>query len=102
MRWTRASDRVGPIIGSRSQRAPDYVLVGHLSHDLTPGDTRGRPGGSVLYAGLAAARMGRHVGVVTTCGPDLEIPGPLRDALMVKVSSDLTTTFVLEDRKSVV
>lgn len=47
--------------------APVLVLVGHLTLDRTP---RGvRVGGAVAYAGLAAARLGVRVGVVTSARP---------------------------------
>ena len=46
-------------------RAPDYLVIGHATRDLLP-DGSTTPGGTVTYAGLAAQRLGRQVGVLTS------------------------------------
>ncbi len=43
---------------------PDYLLLGHFTRDLLPDGTFA-PGGTALYAGLAAARLGQRVAVVS-------------------------------------
>jgi sugar/nucleoside kinase (ribokinase family) len=73
---------------------PDFVVVGHLTLDETA--TGLRPGGSVLYAGLAAHRQGVRVGLLTSHGPDFP-----RDILppgieVVAVPSPATTRFAIE------
>jgi len=73
---------------------PDFVVVGHPTLDETP--TGLRPGGSVLYAGLAAHRLGLRVGLLTSYGPDFP-----RDVLppgieVAAVPSPATTRFALE------
>jgi len=47
-------------------KAPDVVLVGHLSQDAQPDHTF-QLGGTVTYAGLLASRLGLKVGIVTSC-----------------------------------
>lgn len=72
---------------------PDFVVAGHLTLDETDGGVR--PGGSALYAGLAAHRLGLRVGILTSLGPDFP-----RDALppeveVVAVPAPATTRFSL-------
>jgi sugar/nucleoside kinase (ribokinase family) len=51
---------------------PGYVVVGHITRDLLPtGDSRA--GGTATYAAVTAARLGYHVGVLTSARPD-DIP----------------------------
>ena len=52
----------------------DYLVIGHATLDLLP-NGRYTQGGTVTYAGLAAQRLGRAVGVVTSAA---ELPA-LRD-----------------------
>jgi sugar/nucleoside kinase (ribokinase family) len=78
----------------RSADPPDFVVVGHLTLDETA--TGLRPGGSVLYAGLAAHRLGLRVGLLTSYGSDFP-----RDVLpsgieVATVPSSATTRFALE------
>jgi len=76
-----------------SGAAPDFVAVGHLTLDETPGGLR--PGGSVLYAGLLAHRQGLRVGLLTSHGPDfpLEVLPPEIDVVAVPAAE--TTRFAL-------
>jgi sugar/nucleoside kinase (ribokinase family) len=86
---------------------PDYLLIGHLTKDLVaehdPGGAAAstrptqvaawRPGGTVLYAGVTAHRLGRRVAIVTRHGPDL---APLADLAGIQVHTEpshATTTF---------
>ena len=78
----------------RPAEPPDFVAIGHLTLDETP--TGLRPGGSVLYAGTAAHRLGLRVGLLTSHGADFP-----RDVLpegieVVSVPSPSTTRFALE------
>ena len=52
----------------RSSRRPRFVAIGHVTNDhLAAGVV---PGGSALYAGLAAAYLGCQAHIVTRHGPD--------------------------------
>ncbi len=46
-----------------SQSAPDFVTIGHFAIDRTPGGEM--LGGSVLYAALAASKLGSHAAILT-------------------------------------
>jgi len=50
--------------GLQGERAPDYVVVGHICADLLP-DGTAVLGGTALYSALAAAALGWRVGVLT-------------------------------------
>ena len=43
---------------------PDYLLVGHIAHDVTPDGPK--LGGSVSYTGSAASALGANVAIVTS------------------------------------
>jgi sugar/nucleoside kinase (ribokinase family) len=47
---------------------PEFVAVGHVTHDLVDG--RIRPGGAALYSALTAARLGKRAALFTSCGED--------------------------------
>ncbi|MFI5326905.1 MAG: PfkB family carbohydrate kinase [Candidatus Rokuibacteriota bacterium] len=69
----------------------DFVAVGHVTLDQTARGTR--PGGAAYYTAMTAHRLGLHVGLLTSFGPDFP-----RDALpagieVVNVSAERTTTF---------
>lgn len=49
----------------------DYLLIGHLTKDLTPDGSR--LGGTAAYAGLTAHRLEHRVGLVTAWGDDLPL-----------------------------
>lgn len=68
----------------------DYLLIGHITKDITPGGYT--LGGTATYSALTASRLGLRVGVVTSYGPELELPA--RPGIQVSaVPSDSTTTF---------
>jgi hypothetical protein len=68
----------------------DYLLIGHLTRDLTPEGPR--LGGTVTYASLTARAMGLRVGIVTSWAAELPL-GPLRDIPIASFPADQTTTF---------
>jgi sugar/nucleoside kinase (ribokinase family) len=83
--------------------APSFVAVGHVTDDrlLAPGGVDARaPGGSALYAGLAAAALGARVRVVTSCAAGAEALARLAAAgVDVRVApSARTTTFENDHR----
>ncbi|MFT4038587.1 MAG: PfkB family carbohydrate kinase [Thermomicrobiales bacterium] len=73
-RITRGGDKRGrkrqPLSDSRSlrgmqtMRAPDYLIIGQIVCDIMP-DGTGVLGGTALYSGLTAARLGARVGILT-------------------------------------
>lgn len=68
----------------------DYLVIGHLTRDLTPAGPR--LGGTVAYSGLTARALGLKVGVVTACDPDLPL-SEVNDLTLAIRYSDTTTTF---------
>lgn len=68
----------------------DYLVIGHLTRDLTPQGPR--LGGTVAYAARTAQALGLRVGVLTAAGPDLDL-SPLNGLPIVVQSSHQTTTF---------
>lgn len=49
---------------TRPNRAPDYIIVGHICADIQP-DGTAILGGTALYSALAAAKLGWRTGVLT-------------------------------------
>ncbi len=77
-----------------SEPAPDLLLVGHVTYDILPGGAT-RLGGTALYAGLAAARLGWRVGIVTS-GPNeilLSLQAAIPGAAIAASLSPVATTF---------
>jgi sugar/nucleoside kinase (ribokinase family) len=70
----------------------DYLIIGHLTKDLTPDGPR--LGGTACYASLTARALGLRVGIITACedcysAPELEQSG----IRVVGIRADTTTTF---------
>ncbi len=79
---------------------PGYVVIGHLSKDLPPGGGV-IGGGTVLYAGLTAARLGVPTALVTACAPadtGLLASVAAAGAIYAVQPSPATTTFSMEYR----
>ncbi len=68
----------------------DYLVVGHLTHDLTLGGVR--LGGTAAYAALTAHALGMRVGVVTSWAEELPL-GRLSEVAIYNFPADQTTTF---------
>ena len=68
----------------------DYLVIGHVSQDLTPSGVR--LGGTAAYSALTARALGLRVGVVTACSPETDL-GLLHDVVVVSVPSAHSTTF---------
>lgn len=68
----------------------DYLIIGHIAHDLTP--TGPRLGGTAAYSALTARALGMRVGVVTASGPETSLDA-LHDVLVVSAPSPHSTTF---------
>lgn len=72
---------------------PDLVVAGHVTLDVTASGTR--PGGAAYYAALAAHRLGLHVGLLTSFGPDFPVDALPSEIALAKVDSQRTTTFTI-------
>jgi hypothetical protein len=68
----------------------DYLIIGHLTRDLTPQGPR--LGGTAAFAGLTAHALGLRVGIVTSWGAELPL-GPLRPIPIISYPADQSTTF---------
>lgn len=68
----------------------DYLVIGHVTHDLTPSGPR--LGGTAAYSALTAQALGMRVGVVTASGAETDLDA-LRDVLVVTARSEHSTTF---------
>jgi sugar/nucleoside kinase (ribokinase family) len=68
----------------------DYLVIGHVSRDLTPDGYR--LGGTVSYSALTARRLGLRVGVVTACNEKLNMD-IFGDIPVVSIPSNQCTTF---------
>ncbi|HOT92785.1 MAG TPA: PfkB family carbohydrate kinase [Anaerolineae bacterium] len=70
----------------------DYLVIGHVAHDILPDGGRVL-GGTVSYASLTAAALGRTVGIVTSVGADANLAPLERVAALVRYPAAATTTF---------
>jgi sugar/nucleoside kinase (ribokinase family) len=68
----------------------DYLVIGHLTRDLTPQGSR--LGGTAAYAALTASALGLRVGVVTSWGTEIPL-GPMRQIPIINYPADASTTF---------
>jgi sugar/nucleoside kinase (ribokinase family) len=68
----------------------DYLVVGHISVDLTPAGTR--LGGTASFSALTASALGLKVGIVTSLKPGTDLQ-PLAGIPVVSVPSEQNTTF---------
>ncbi|MBZ0276015.1 MAG: hypothetical protein K8I60_07720 [Anaerolineae bacterium] len=72
--------------------ALDYLLIGHMTADLTP--TGRLLGGTVSYAARVVQAFGKRVGVLTSAAPGEPLLAelqPYTDALHVKPGADTST-----------
>lgn len=75
---------------SMSLETVDYLLIGHLTVDLTPDGPR--LGGTAAYAGLTAQQLGLRVGIVTSWGSELPLGSMVRLPI-INLPSERSTTF---------
>ena len=68
----------------------DYLLIGHVTQDVTPAGMR--LGGTASYASMTARSFGIRVGVVTSCRDDLALP-ELDGIRLIRKSSTNNSTF---------
>jgi len=68
----------------------DYLVIGHLAHDLTPDGWR--LGGTAAYSALTARALGLRVGVVTAAGRETSLDA-LYGIPVISLESPQSTTF---------
>jgi sugar/nucleoside kinase (ribokinase family) len=68
----------------------DYLVIGHVAHDLTPQGPR--VGGTVSFAALTAHALGMKVGIVTAVGPETSLDS-LKEISVVAHTSSQSTTY---------
>jgi sugar/nucleoside kinase (ribokinase family) len=68
----------------------DYLVIGHVAHDLIPGGWR--LGGTAAYAALTAHALGYRVGIFTASGAETSLD-VLHDIPLVSVESPRSTTY---------
>ena len=76
-----------------SDRPVDYLIIGHVSKDLTAdGPTLG---GTATYLSLTAKALGKRAAIVTSVGPNLDLH-PLSGVSIHMVPSQDSTIFANE------
>jgi len=73
-----------------SLESVDYLVIGHVAHDLTPDGWR--LGGTVAYSALTARALGMKVGIITASGPETTLDA-LQGISVVSLDSPRSTTF---------
>jgi sugar/nucleoside kinase (ribokinase family) len=68
----------------------DYLVIGHVAHDLTPEGPR--LGGTAAYSALTARALGLRVGIVTATGPETSLAA-LDSIPVVSLETPNSTTF---------
>ncbi len=68
----------------------DYLVIGHVAHDLTSEGPR--LGGTAAYSALTARALGSSVGIVTASGPETSLD-TLKDIPVLSLPSSRSTTF---------
>jgi sugar/nucleoside kinase (ribokinase family) len=68
----------------------DYLVIGHVAHDLTPNGWR--LGGTAAYSALTARALGMKVGIVTASGPETALDA-LQGVSVISLDSPRSTTF---------
>lgn len=68
----------------------DYLVIGHLTADLTEEGTR--LGGTVAFSGLTAHALGLRTGIVTSCSEHLDIK-PINSLWLKIKEAEFSTTF---------
>jgi len=73
--------------------SPEYLMIGHIAHDVTPDGPR--LGGTVSYGGCAAHALGAAVGIVTSAQRDEVVLKSLPTDLGVQITeAPRSTIFV--------
>ena len=70
---------------------PDYLVIGHVTRDLYPGDDK--IGGTVTFSALTAHNLGHRAGIVTCNDPTLDLSRLPGDLTIVSHPSQVSTSF---------
>jgi sugar/nucleoside kinase (ribokinase family) len=71
---------------------PDYLMIGHIAHDVTPNGPR--LGGTVSFGAYTAAAFGLRVGILTSAAPGEPLLNDLPpQAVVINVPASHTTMF---------
>ncbi len=71
---------------------PDYLLIGHIAHDVTPQGPS--LGGTVSYGAHTAIALGQKVGILTSSKPDEPLLADLPAGVqVVSIPAEHTTVF---------
>jgi sugar/nucleoside kinase (ribokinase family) len=70
---------------------PDYLLIGHITHDETPDGSR--LGGTVSYSGGTALAMGQQVAAVTSIRTDDPVLAALPPMTLARVETESSSVF---------
>lgn len=70
----------------------DYLIIGHITRDLTPAGTY-KVGGSVAYSGRMATALGCRTAAITSAASAFNLPRALPDVQVYCVPAGQTTTF---------
>lgn len=75
--------------------APDILLIGHVARDLLSTDPTGgyRLGGTVGFAAVTAAALGRRPTILTCAAPDIDFAELPAEVELHVLPSEATTTF---------
>ena len=68
----------------------DYLVIGHISQDLTPSGTQ--LGGTAAYSAMTARALGLRVGVLTANAPEADLSA-LQGVVVISEQSEYSTTF---------
>jgi sugar/nucleoside kinase (ribokinase family) len=71
--------------------APDYLVIGHVTRDVTPAGFA--YGGTATFASLAAARLGRRAAVLTRTAEEPGLAAALDGVEIHRLPAEQTTTF---------
>jgi len=80
----------GVMLSVQTLQPVDYLVIGHLTVDLTPNGPR--LGGTAAYAALTAQALGLRVGVVTSWAAEIPL-GPLSSLPVVSFPAEQSTCF---------
>lgn len=73
-----------------SLKPVDYLVIGHLSRDITPSGPQ--TGGTAAFSSLTAHALGLRTGIVTVCSEDLDLR-QLQGVQIARIPSKISTTF---------
>lgn len=84
-------DDPAPTTEREASLFPDFLVIGHVTKDLCPDGYR--IGGTVTFAAITAARLGRRPAVLTRAAADLPLAEALPGVEILCLPSPVTTTF---------